>query len=446
MKYISLAFTIFVLATQVSFSKLVDSWPLVVKQDSMVQFTFVLEDEPMLQTPEKLTLQYVQADSVRESGKAFGGAFNKIEFQIEGNKLITKPIKIIGETIHTLRLVSPDAQGKFRNPKVHGIHFVYSLADDLFQLRPYRGSIHTVLNFPTEAEQLQPHKLIAQLRHSGYDFACIADNDLDKAKNAIAGFPFKTDFTLIPAEEVFIPGKSAKLLAINPNTSVGKWIAGNPNELLKAIENEANSLKIDSKEFTEQVATTHAIIKKIKQENALAILVHPNHGQDDFPYLPRPAIDAILNARQYDALQVAGGPKVDLDFTDYYELCASGPRVPAVGGPGFVPQADLARSITVVLAKSNSASDIMSAIKSGHVAAVFQPPATYRRIAADFRLGHYFAFLLRYYFPKLNGTYRSEADAFNKILDANDEQAKQLLPTLQNHVNATYDKYFAVTQ
>lgn len=141
MKYISLAFTIFVLATQVSFSKLVDSWPLVVKQDSMVQFTFVLEDEPMLQTPEKLTLQYVQADSVRESGKAFGGAFNKIEFQIEGNKLITKPIKIIGETIHTLRLVSPDAQGKFRNPKVHGIHFVYSLADDLFQLRDRKSVV-----------------------------------------------------------------------------------------------------------------------------------------------------------------------------------------------------------------------------------------------------------------------------------------------------------------
>ena len=138
-------------------ARLLDSWPRVVRNNSEVVFTLVLADEPILKEPEKLTLQYVQMDAVRANGKNYGRGYDKINFKINGNTITTDPIRIVGETEHTVRLVTPGPSGKLgKDAVVIAHHHVYAVDPDFFRLKPFRVNFHASSQLLGEQQPASP--------------------------------------------------------------------------------------------------------------------------------------------------------------------------------------------------------------------------------------------------------------------------------------------------
>ena len=151
-------------------ARLLDSWPRVVRNNSEVVFTLVLADEPILKEPEKLTLQYVQMDAVRANGKNYGRGYDKIAYKLEGNGLTTAPIRIVGETEHTVRLVTPGPSGKLgKDAVVIAHHHVYAVEPDFFRLKPYRVNFHAASKLLGEQQPASSAHYFATLRQRGND-------------------------------------------------------------------------------------------------------------------------------------------------------------------------------------------------------------------------------------------------------------------------------------
>ena len=420
-------------------ARLVDSWPLVVRNNSEVVFTLVLENEPLLNEPEKLTLQYVQMDAVRANGKNFGRSYDKINFKIDGNTITTAPIRIVGETEHSLRLVSPGPDGKLgKTAVVHAFHHIYALEPDFFRLKPFRVNFHASSKLLGEQQLPSAAHYLATYRQRGYDFVFFSSPDLAAVQKTIQDFPFKTEMSILSAEEVFIPGQSARLLALNPSSSVHNWFKDNGKA---AVETE-----LAKTAASPAVATTNVLVDAGRRANAFMVVEHPNDRAEGFPYLPKPEIDAILIGRHYDAFESIGGPRASLDIAQYFELCNHGTRIPAVGGTGLCTFADFSRNVTVVLAESNSLDDIYAAVRACNAIPFYQPPSTYRRACTDLRRGRYAAFLIRYVFPRDHDRLcRAEGDAMLAILnppkegDAPDLKDKAA-ETLKN-ASGLYDKW-----
>ena len=426
-------------------ARLVDSWPLVVRNNTEVVFTLVLENEPLLKEPEKLTLQYVQMDAVRANGKNFGRGYDKINFKIDGNTITTAPIRIVGETEHSLRLVSPGPSGKLgKDAVIHAFHHIYAVEPDFFRLKPFRVNFHASSKLLGEQQPATPVHYLATLRQRGCDFVFYSSPDLAAARKAIQDFQFNSEMVVLPAEEVFIPSQSARLLALNPSSSILNWFKENGKAAV-----EAEIAKTDA---TSAVATTNVLVDAGRRANAFMVVEHPNDRMEGFPYLPKPETDAILAGRHYDAFEAVGGPRANLDIAQYFELCNHGPRVPAVGGTGLCQFSELGSATTVVLAESNSLDDIYAAIRNCNAIPLYQPPATYRRACTDLRRGRYAAFLVRYVFSRDHDRLcRTEGDAMLAILngpkegDAPDAQAKaaETLKNSSGNYGRWLDKYWA---
>ena len=167
-------------------ARLLDSWPRVVRNNSEVVFTLVLADEPILKEPEKLTLQYVQMDAVRANGKNYGRGYDKIAYKLEGNVLTTAPIRIVGETEHTVRLVTPGPSGKLgKDAVVIAHHHVYAVEPDFFRLKPYRVNFHAASKLLGEQQPASPAHYFATLRQRGNDIVFYSSPDLGAAQKAI---------------------------------------------------------------------------------------------------------------------------------------------------------------------------------------------------------------------------------------------------------------------
>ena len=416
-------------------ARLLDSWPRVVRNNSEVVFTLVLADEPILKEPEKLTLQYVQMDAVRANGKNYGRGYDKIAYKLEGNVLTTAPIRIVGETEHTVRLVTPGPSGKLgKDAVVIAHHHVYAVEPDFFRLKPYRVNFHAASKLLGEQQPASPAHYFATLRQRGNDIVFYSSPDLAAAQKAIQDFPFKSEMAILPAEEVFIPSQSAKLLALNPSESILNWFNANGKAAVEAEKAKTAA--------STAVATTNVLVDAGRRANAFMVVEHPNDRTEGFPYLPKPEIDAILANRHYDAFEAVGGPRANLDIALYFDLCNRGPRVPAVGGTGVCPFSEISRNTTVVLAESNSLDDIYAAVRACNAVPYFQPPQT----CCDLRRGRYTAFLIRYVFSIYHDRYcKTEGDAMLAILnppkegDAPDLKDKAA-ETLKNSAGL-YDKW-----
>ena len=426
-------------------ARLLDSWPRVVRNNSEVVFTLVLADEPILKEPEKLTLQYVQMDAVRANGKNYGRGYDKINFKINGNTITTDPIRIVGETEHTVRLVTPGPSGKLgKDAVVIAHHHVYAVDPDFFRLKPFRVNFHASSKLLGEQQPASAAHYLATLRQRGYDFVFFSSPDLAAAQKAIQDFPFKTDMKILPAEEVFIPSQSARLLALNPSESILNWFNANGKAAVEA--------ELAKSAAAPSVVTTNVLVDAGRRANAFMVVEHPNDRMEGFPYLPKPEIDAILANRHYDAFEAIGGPRANLDIAQYFELCNRGPRVPAVGGTGLCPFSEISRNATIVLAESDSLDDIYAAVRACNAVPYFQPPQTYRRACCDLRRGRYTAFLIRYVFSiDHDRLCRFEGDAMLTILnppkdgDAPDlkDKAAETLKNSSGFYGKWLEKYWA---
>ena len=142
-------------------------------------------------------------------------------------------------------------------------HHVYAVDPDFFRLKPFRVNFHASSQLLGEQQPASPAHYFATLRQRGNDIIFYTSPDLAAAQKAIKDFQFKTEMAILPAEEVFIPSQSAKLLALNPSSSVLNWFKENGKA---AVEAEMAKTAAST-----AIATTNVLVDAGRRANAFMV-------------------------------------------------------------------------------------------------------------------------------------------------------------------------------
>lgn len=284
---------------------------------------------------------------------------------------------------------------------------LYSLYEDLYAKRPFKGDLHIHTCHSDGSES--PALVASQYRKSGFDFISITDHHkISGSLEAIKVFEnIPTSLKLFPGEEVHNKDFGYyHIVNFNPKTSVNEIILGKP-ELVEAevaeIEKTMDAPEGISKR---ELAWRSWINDAIHKAGGITIFPHPYWIVNDCIHHTQSKVSREIFKRGYfDVFELRGGlnhegnnKQVDL----YYEMKAKGCDYPIVGSTDthtvLTPNdRHFNRTWSVVFAESQD--DIVQNILDKNVAVVENEVNAQKSVFADTRLTLYTWFLLKYYYP-----------------------------------------------
>ncbi len=349
--------------------------------------------------------------------------------------------------------VTPDSDGCLRFPytaQAEAEHYVriysgedklaqfsvYALEHDLASRYPLKGDFH-MHTFRSDGREA-PDIVCANYRKLGYDFIVITDHhryypSLD-AMNAYKDVNIALN--ILPGEEVHLPGNEVHIVNAGGLFSVNGLIEGRPNH--RETDGNIDRRRLDSSVCPPDTITEEqynkeidAIIDrlnssddpipgdveprwyascvwafdKIREADGLGIFAHPYWISNIFQ-IPEAFTRYIMKNHPFDAFEVLGGELYfhmnGLQTALYYDEYREGRVHPIVGSTDSHGSTVLNRGMkpchTVVFAKENERSEILTAIKDHYSVAIDTISDEYR-IVGEFRLQKYAAFLMENYFP-----------------------------------------------
>lgn len=120
---------------------------------------------------------------------------------------------------------------------------IYALAEDLFELNPYKGDMH-MHSFCSDGSE-SPAYVAASCRMHGMDFMALTDHKLyAPSLEAIKTMQdFNCDMLVLPGEEIHLPGNPTHIVNFGGSSSVNDLAFGNEEQFQKEIKkiHERNS-------------------------------------------------------------------------------------------------------------------------------------------------------------------------------------------------------------
>lgn len=342
---------------------------------------------------------------------------------------------------------------------------LYALLPDLLPLKPYKGDfhIHTTGSDGRDA----PEYAAARHRQIGYDFAAISDHGRYAPSLQARDFwaPHLRDFKLYPGEEVHAPGNDVHIIDFAAKRSVNDIYREDEAKYRREVEAILADLpekRPDLDMFP--VAASQWCFEQIQKAEGLAVFCHP------YWYLQQNSInealtDEILRRRKFDAFELIGGFNTEelhcntLQVARYHQECVNCNHFPVVGLSDSHGSEDFevhcattnySRSVdrplfgwfyTVVLAKENSDTAIINAVKNFRSVAVSAPAGQRAEIYGEFRIVRYVSFLLREYFP-IHDRYCHETGELMLDYLGGDKAVRDMLPQLDERVAVFREKCF----
>ena len=368
-----------------------------------------------------------------------------------------------GEQEHYIRIVGADGKRLLQLS-------VYSIGDDLVGRYPYMGDLHmhTCRSDGKEA----PEIVAANYRKYGYDFLAITDHhryypSLD-AINAFKDVPL--DYTLIPGEEVHLPGNDVHIVNFGGTYSVAnllktgrqniEWGEGAKFRSLDGVcpptlseeeyRSEVNTLlsTLDLPlDFPDPFAYAACvwIFDQIRKANGLGIFCHPYWIADVYQ-VPESFVELLMDRQPFDAFEVCGGESYyeqnGFQWARYYQDREKGRKYPVVGSTdshGSVHNVHKLTAKTMVFARKNEREALIAAIKEFYSVAI--DTVGEDKFIGEFRLVKYACFLMRNYFPLHDELCYEEGRAM-KDYACGDEKARKILETLSGRTEALRKKTF----
>lgn len=353
---------------------------------------------------------------------------------------------------------------------------VFAVASDLCGRYPLIGDFH-MHTFRSDGKE-SPAIVAANYRKHGYDFLVITDHQrYYPSLEAIAAFrDVKTEYTIIPGEEVHLPkmppdrindvhivnaGGSYSVNALVDNTQISE--VGSSKELRSsdgqcpapitfdeyAAEVEALIPELNIPDEIE--AFTYAscvwIFNHIKKGNGLGIFAHP-YWISNVYQVPESFTDFMMERRPFDAYEVLGGESYFAQNGNqtarFYEDRAKGRITPIVGSTdshGSIDNANKYVASTIVFSPENTRESIISSIKEYYSVAVDGISAETRYVG-DFRFIKYANFLMENYFP-LHDDLCYEEGRLMKDYVCGSKDAAEHLALIYGRVGSLRRKYFA---
>ena len=349
---------------------------------------------------------------------------------------------------------------------------MYCLEADMKGRIPLRGDLHmhTCRSDGREA----PTTVCANYRAFGYDFFTISDhNRFYPSLEAIEYYKDKTDFTIVPGEEVHLPFNDVHYVNFGGTYSINALMSSSPNdekcgkdlkyrstdgiapdpidynEFERIIRERAKSVPRENESERMSYAVLEWIYEHIKANKGLGIFPHP-YWLCQMDQLPEDYTRFIYENAPFDAFEVLGGENYyhhnGFQTALYYEMKAKGIDHPVVGSTDSHGSTERNRNAyicsTLVFAKENERFEIIDAIKNKYSVAVDTISKEYR-LVGDFRFVKYGSFLLENYFPIHDLACKAEGYYMNRLV-ANDPIASEVLKAMKGQIPQMQKKYFAV--
>jgi hypothetical protein len=334
-----------------------------------------------------------------------------------------------GEQEHVLTGLS------LRNSIDQGIPFqarVYSLAEDLFSRRPWKGDLH--LHSNRSDGQEPPAYVAAACRRIGLDFMAVTDHHRHAPSlEAIAAFAD------VPHDLKIFPGEEAHPNAVHIINFGGRFCV---DELLAKdpAPGEIDAIRRAMPPAPAGVDPAWAAqirwaFDKVRQAGGLAIFCHPYWSFHNHYSLAEAYIDYIFDTQPFDAYELIGGFRPEefeanqLQVAKYHDLRAQGRNVPIVGASDShgCERGDLfGWYYTIAFAPSCELADLTGAIKDGFSVAVEATPGSPPRPHGPFRLVKYALFLLREVLPLHDAVCHEEGLWMHRFLAGRPDAAEEL--------------------
>ena len=347
---------------------------------------------------------------------------------------------------------------------------VYSLKEDLYSLRPYKGDLH-IHSFKSDGQK-DPRYVAARYREEGFDFAAITDHkQYQPSLDTIAYWEGKksSDFVLYPGEEVHTPDNNVHIINFAGKKSVNTMYREDEDayrkEVAEYMKNIPGEDKVEGANLFE-VAASEWAFDKIRENGGLAVYCHP-YWKTFTNVLPEALVSNVFKRRKFDALELIGGfspfeqESLNFQVVRYMEERMTGSDFPVVGSSDShgtdtfdatpAPRqtyANPANAVmfswyyTIIFAEENTAESLVENVKKFHSVAVCAREEKNPDVYGNFRLIKYTHFLLREYFPLLTQRCKAEGLLMQEYLATGDENILKALKALDNQTGLFREKCF----
>ena len=219
--------------------------------------------------------------------------------------------------------------------QIRGFTFsMYSLEDDLYNKRPFKGDLHVHTNESDGCDS--PEIVASQFRKFGYDFICITDHAyMQSSLDAIEIFKNTSSrLKIFPGEEVHLKsGGIYHVVNFNPKTSVNVNFYEEEQELKE--EASALSEKFDGLDPTikKQLGWYQLIYNMIKDAGGICVYPHSHWSFKGAFNVRERVSEQIIKNKMCDCFELLGAssPKDNaIQLMFYQELISNGVELPYV--------------------------------------------------------------------------------------------------------------------
>ena len=361
-----------------------------------------------------------------------------------------------GEQRHAIKLIRPEEdlnatpyrdithRGKFHDNK-EALLYVYSLQEDLYGLRCYKGELHCH-TYESDGIQDVCHT-VGNYRAAGYDFLAITDHYItmssQKAQQVFADAPM--DMTLLLGEECHVPTEQIHAVHVVGRESVNACYRNAPEKAkqeVRVIEEELSHLpaNINKTDYAWRVW----IARKATEFEGLSILAHPHWIWSDAYFMASAITQQLLRDGIYDALDITD-QEADTTVALWSEMRAQGCRIPVVGcsdshrSDAANPNRPVSGGYTLLFAADRCTPSLIASIKSGLSVAI-NAVGNPERVYGPYRLVKYARFLLDNYYPMYMRLCHGQG-ALASVYDRADAAVKQALGVL-NQQSESFTHHF----
>ena len=332
---------------------------------------------------------------------------------------------------------------------------VYSLMDDLYGLRPYKGDFHLHSHYSDGVES--PAYVAGACRRAGLHFMALTDHrsyaSSLKAREAFAGVP--VDLRIYPGEEVHSPDNPVHVVSFGANAGVTELYRNDETAYRKEVAALMASLPPTPAGVNRfQYAACQWAVERIRERHGMAMFCHPYWVTGNRHNLDEALLDQLFATQVFDAFElISGDSRESLLTTDinglqvarYQEERAKGRRVAVCGisdTHGIERSDAFGRYFTVCFAPSPDLPDLIASIKDLRSVAVECPGGEIQRSYGPFRLVRYTHFLLREVFPQHDELCFEEGRLMIQHASG-DASAAARIALLQGQTAALYERCWA---
>ncbi|MBR6548778.1 MAG: hypothetical protein IKT68_04455, partial [Clostridia bacterium] len=353
---------------------------------------------------------------------------------------LTVTHRFAGEQKHVLLLERPesDLSSPYRDltyrPKygenTHAKLAVYSLADDLYGLKGYKGEVHCH-TYASDGVQDIPHT-VGNYRAAGYDFLAITDHYISFGATQATEMYRDSSLamTLLFGEEVHVPEERIHAVHLGGNASVNQYFRDHKQEVLQEVQDMIDTLDLPEQVNKTNYAWQRWIAEKSREMGGIAVLAHPHWIWNEVYFMAEPLTIQLLKDKVYDTLDLRDS-HIDVSLALWHEMERQGLTIPVVGSTDAHytyandPHTPAKGGYTLAFAPDRSAKSLLQAMKQGNSLCVFTEVSPQLPVG-PYRLVKYGRFLLDYFFPYYMWLCRAQAPAVSQYSEAQEPLLCQL--------------------